>query len=353
MSDLVQSRPQREVSAVIDPVAVFDTHRFEHMQRIAAVMAHSSLIPDGLCMTGPKTKREPLPFEQVLANCFLVVNQAARWGMDPFAVAQCCSVVHGRLCYEGKLVAAVLEAKLGIQLAYQWNDQTGDAFGIVVTGVLPGGEVKSIDGTVGRWKTTGDGSPWPKQPKLQLAYRGAREWARLYAPGVMLGVYSDDELDNLVEDARARRATQPRPSLAERLGAAAGQGFSREHVERETAGEQQDEEQGGLEERLDTPTETSPVSPGEQEDRPEASAPNSPPGLSSESFHGYSQALARATNEKSLASYDTAASKRLPAMPAREDIEILQEIYRLHERRIRGELSAEEVALQVRELAGA
>lgn len=150
-----------------------------------------------------------------------------------------------------------------------------------------------------------------------------------------------------------RDVTPERPTLASRLKAGTpAPGFSLAHVERETAGEQHDEEQGGVEERLDTPTETSPVSPGEQEDRPEASAPNSPPGLSSESFHGYSQALARATNEKSLASYDTAASKRLPSVPAREDIEILQEIYRLHERRIRGELSAEDVAFQVREIAG-
>ena len=38
--------------------------------------------------------------------------------MDPFAVAQCCSVVHGKLVYEGKLVAAVLDAKLGVRLTY-------------------------------------------------------------------------------------------------------------------------------------------------------------------------------------------------------------------------------------------
>jgi hypothetical protein len=52
--------------------------------------------------------------EQIMANCFLVVNQAVRWNMDPFAVAQCVSVVHGKLCYEGKLIAAIIEAKLGI-----------------------------------------------------------------------------------------------------------------------------------------------------------------------------------------------------------------------------------------------
>src|ERR1700742_4942805 len=97
---------------VVDSIPALDTARFEHMQRIANVMARSTMIPETLRMYGPKDNRQDLPFEQVMSNCFLVVNQAVRWGMDPFAVVSCCAVVHGRLSYEGKLVAAVLDAKL-------------------------------------------------------------------------------------------------------------------------------------------------------------------------------------------------------------------------------------------------
>lgn len=151
-----------------------------------------------------------------------------------------------------------------------------------------------------------------------------------------------------------RDVTPERPTLASRLKTGApAPGFSLAHVERETAGEQHDEEQGGVEERLDTPTETSPVSPGEQEDRPEASAPNSPPGLSSESFHAYSQALARAAQLPSLKSLHKAFTEKMEGTPAEADLEVLREIYALHQRRLKGELSAEDVALQVRELAGA
>src|SRR6185437_11744430 len=103
-------RKDKEVRIVSDPIPVLDTARFEHMQRIATVMAASNLIPDSLCMTGEKDNKALLPQAQVIANCFLVVNQAVRWGMDPFAVAQCVSVVHGKLCYEGKLIAAIIEA---------------------------------------------------------------------------------------------------------------------------------------------------------------------------------------------------------------------------------------------------
>jgi hypothetical protein len=227
-------RVRREVTQVIDAVPILDTARFEHMQRIANIMANSSMIPKTLCTTKEGSNEVALPFEQVLSNCFLVVNQATRWGMDPFSVISCCSVVHGRLAYEGKLVAAVLEAKLGISLIYEWDNKTGDAFGIVVTGTLPDGRVESIDGTVGQWKTTGSNSPWMRQPKLQLAYRGAREWARLYAPGVMLGVYSEDEMADLADDARARRA-QPITQGGSLMARLAGQAKTEPESGRETA----------------------------------------------------------------------------------------------------------------------
>ncbi|WP_213287539.1 hypothetical protein [Bradyrhizobium sp. sGM-13] len=206
---------KQEIRVVSDPIAVLDTARFEHMQRIANVMAHSNLIPDSLCFEKEENgNKVPLPIEVVTANCFLVVNQAVRWNMDPFAVAQCVSVVHGKLCYEGKLIAAVLEGKLGVELEYEISG-VGDAMKVVVTGAVNGkpvtdskGRPKTIEGTVGEWKTTGRGSPWDARgghPRM-LRYRGAREWGRVYAPGLMLGVYSDDEMEDLSANHRANAA---------------------------------------------------------------------------------------------------------------------------------------------------
>lgn len=208
-----QQRPPRDIRVVSDPIAVLDTGRFEHMQRIANVMAHTNLVPDSLCKVKEGDNMVALPFETVAANCFLVVNQSVRWNMDPFAVAQCVSVVHGRLCYEGKLIAAVLEAKLGIRLKYKWDAKTGDNFGIEVSGTFPDGSTESITGTVGEWKTTGSGSPWGahKNHKRMLAYRGAREWCRLFAPGLMLGVLSDDEIEVLADEGRGSRARDVTP----------------------------------------------------------------------------------------------------------------------------------------------
>lgn len=219
-SELAPPR-RNEATQVLDPIPLLDTARFEHMQRVAAVMARTTLVPDTLRGTyeGSGQGRKLVLFEpeQIMANCFLVVNQSVRWGMDPFAVAACCSVVHGRLMYEGKLVAAVLDAKLGVKLDYQFNDKQGDAFGVKVIGPpSPSGRERAVDGTVGQWKTTGANSPWSNfaNHRRQLIYRGAREWARLWEPAILLGVYTPDEMDDLSDASRSVRARDVTPAVS-------------------------------------------------------------------------------------------------------------------------------------------
>ncbi|WP_226576449.1 hypothetical protein [Acuticoccus sediminis] len=226
---VAELRPRREAPQVLDPIPVLDTARFEHMQRIAQVMVHSSLLPESLTHVGTKDRKEQLPLQTITANAFLITNQAVRWGMDPFAVVQSCSVVHGKLCYEGKLVAGVLDAKLGIKL-HCWFTGAGDAMRVFVSDVpftdglverlapgvqIPG--IRMIDGCVSDWKTTGNNSPWSaKNYQRQLRYRGTREWARAFEPALLLGVYTEDEMASL----QARDVTpRSRLSLAQRLSA--------------------------------------------------------------------------------------------------------------------------------------
>jgi hypothetical protein len=183
-----------------DVIPVLDTSKFEHMQRIAQVMARMSTLPESLRGTRDDNKFEPFPDMEIVANCFRVANQAVRWGMDPFAVADCASIIRGRLMWEGKLVAAVIAAKLGVRLSYVFDDAPHDQLGVTVSGTLPGEmSARDVFGRVCDWRTTRQGSPWqsPANWKRQLRYRGAREWARAYVPELMLGIYADDELDEM------------------------------------------------------------------------------------------------------------------------------------------------------------
>lgn len=158
--------------------------------QLADVMARASLIPSHL-------RNKP-------GDCLLVVMQAQRWGMDAISVAQCTSVVHDKLCYEGKLVAAALYSMGAIEgrLRYEFSG-SGEGRSVKVIGRPRGAGVDQVvEGTVGNWKTSNDN--WKKQPDDMLVYRGTRQWARRYAPEALLGVYTPDEL----EDAPASEATR-------------------------------------------------------------------------------------------------------------------------------------------------
>lgn len=172
------------------------TQTFEGIERLANLMAKMGTMPAHL-------QGKP-------ADCFRVVVQAAKWRMDPFAVAECTSLVHGRMCFEGKLVAAVLQSLGAIEgrLTYVITGK-GQNAEIAVTGTPKGGEPVTLHGSVRDWRTNGNGSPWDKQPETQLVYRGTRQWARMYAPEALLGVYTPDEFDGTTVDVTSTATVHP------------------------------------------------------------------------------------------------------------------------------------------------
>lgn len=392
----------RRFATVQDPIPVMDSDRFSQMQRIASAMAHGSLVPEALthAKTKGQTELQPLGYDTVLANCFLVVNQAVRWGMDPFAVAQCVSVVHGKLCYEGKLVAAVLDVKLGIKLNYQfgkWDkvksitdlseEGTGDDLAVRVSETMPDGTMgRFVDGYVGGWKTTGSGSPWGNSAnhRRQLRYRGAREWSRAHESGVMLGVYTEDELADLAEDARARRAQPVGSGVAARLSAAQPAGVDTETIHREINGKQPEQTDEPQNPTKDTPKEgQNPRTEGAPADRngPDAGASTSveagaepkpglgsapasspkdgereaaggsaPAGGSPYDFKDYSTELAKASVVKSLKAFDATYRNKngwTTEEPARET---LRKIYQIHLDRVNSKLNPKDVHAALQEL---
>lgn len=181
---------------------------FEGVQQLADVMAKCGTMPDHL-----KGKRE---------DCFRVVVQAAKWRMDPFAVAECTSLVHGRMCFEGKLVAAVLQSMGAIEGRLDYKIQgEGQGASITIAGTPRGAkESVSIHGSVHQWRTytkdkrTGNNVPnaWDKDPESMLIYRGTRQWARVYAPEAILGVYTPDEFDREIKDAEDVEVAIPKPA---------------------------------------------------------------------------------------------------------------------------------------------
>lgn len=154
--------------------------------RLAEMMATAKLVPKDL-------QKSP-------ADCLMVIQQAIRWEMDPFAVAQECSVIQGKLMHNGKLVAAVVNARgnLTERLSYSYEGE-GDNRTITVSGRLQGElTARTVTVRLGNAKT--NNRVWQSQPDQQLMYHGARVWARRHTPELMLGVYSPEEFDEVKKE---------------------------------------------------------------------------------------------------------------------------------------------------------
>ena len=133
------------------------------------------------------------------ADCLAIVMQAARWGMDPFAVAQKTHLVNGALGYEAQLILAVLQTTGVIKGAphYEYSGEGNDMRCRV-------GMILSIE-TDPRWTqwirngdvTTRNSPLWKTNPAQQLGYLQVKNWARQYAPGAILGVRTNDELEDM------------------------------------------------------------------------------------------------------------------------------------------------------------
>jgi hypothetical protein len=220
-----QARPPAPQSKLIvqdeSPIAyIMDTARFEHSNRIAKMMAFCQFMPDHLVMGRDK---KPLPEVNAIANCMLVLGQAMRWQMDPYNVAGETYVVSGKLSYQGKLIAAVVNArgKLAAPLDVIYSSGKGDNLAAVVYGsksIIPAAAkdlfkkyandedydaltdlkfmgVMAIRVTVGQCKT--NNQMWTKDPSQKLFYTGAAKWARRFCPELMLGVLTDEDFERM------------------------------------------------------------------------------------------------------------------------------------------------------------
>jgi hypothetical protein len=156
-------------------------HDMNGALQLAAMMAKGKLVPQHL-------RESP-------GDCLMVIEQAMRWNMSPFAVAQCTSVIQGKLMFEGKLVSAALHTS-GLLEARLREDFSGEGANrsVKLTGTIRGEKTpREIRVTLAEAKTSNQ--MWTKQPDQQLIYFATRAWARRHAPEVMLGVYSPEEFD--------------------------------------------------------------------------------------------------------------------------------------------------------------
>lgn len=139
----------------------------------------------------------PVHLQKNPADCMAVVLQAMQWGMLPHIVAQKTHIVNGTLGYEAQLVNAVVQSSGCITGRFHYEYKGNSPQLECRVGAVIRGE-REI--TWGEWlnesKVTTKNSPlWKVNPRQQLGYLQVKNWARAFAPGAILGVYTPDEFD--------------------------------------------------------------------------------------------------------------------------------------------------------------
>lgn len=162
-----------------------DSHAMESAMELAGIMASST-------MTVPKH------LQGKKGDCMAIVLQAMNWGMNPFVVAQKTHLVNGVLGYEAQLVNAVVQAQGFINGSFTYEYQgIGASMKCRVGAVLKGQHALTWGEWLGFSDVTTKNSPlWKTNPKQQMGYLQVKNWARLYCPQAILGVYTSDELDD-------------------------------------------------------------------------------------------------------------------------------------------------------------
>lgn len=215
---VAETSKQTELATYNDNM-LMDVAAMGHMMNVATFMA-------GGTMTLPP------PYQKNPANCLAVVMQAAQWRMNPYAVAQKTHFVNGTIGYEAQLVSAVIQQSGAVNGMFKfewfgpwekivgniveresktkkddngyakkykvpgWNQSDEEGVGITVSATLKG-EVEPRELVLLlKQATTRNSTLWADDPKQQIAYLAQKRWARLYCPGVILGVYTSDELDS-------------------------------------------------------------------------------------------------------------------------------------------------------------
>jgi hypothetical protein len=201
--------PEPNAMATMDDMKIIG-RRYELSAEIAKGMAKMSLLPEHLRTKKVEGVIVPLEPEEVVGNCILIVNQALRWQLDPFAMAPETYVVpgSGKLSYQGKLVAAVINSRAGLRenLRYDFTG-SGPEMEVLVTGHLRTEPApRTVTLTVAEAQTESN-DMWRGDPEQKLCYSGAIRWARRHKPETLLGVV-EPETD--VVESTATPSSTPR-----------------------------------------------------------------------------------------------------------------------------------------------
>jgi hypothetical protein len=163
---------------------------FESAQRMAMALCSSDLVP------------ETYRGKDKIGNALIALEMSQRIGASPLAVMQNLNIIHGRPAWSSSFIIAALNtcgrfSPLRFRVEGTGESQICVAWAYDKSGgeVLEGPQASIAMAKAEGWYQK-NGSKWKTMPDLMLRYRAAAFFGRLYAPDVLNGMHTADEVED-------------------------------------------------------------------------------------------------------------------------------------------------------------
>lgn len=223
-------------------VGLNTTGSFELTMRIANMLSQSTMVPEQFrAKMADKTANRIngeypiIDNPNGLPNCVIAINMANRMGADPLMIMQNLYIVEGRPAWSSQFIVAAInscgrysplrfdvEDKGEIEVTYQtkkWDNSKGRGGGYEFTdhkikirnlvciawavekdsGQRLESSPISMELAVKEGWYQKNGSKWQTMPEQMLRYRAASFFGRIYAPELLMGIRSADEVQDIID----------------------------------------------------------------------------------------------------------------------------------------------------------
>lgn len=233
LAELKTSAIAAPISA--EPMSFLTKGGFDQLLRVSNMLCSSSLVP-----VAYRKNKEIKEYGQIvgwednpaaLANCAIALNMAHRMNADPILIMQNLHIIEGRPSWSSPFIIASINScgryhSLDYELsapgepveieytAVEWinkkktevqkkvtvRHQTCKAFTTEkTTGKRLESPLISIQIALDEGWLTKKGSKWQTMPELMLRYRCASFFGRLYAPELLMGLQSTEEVEDFIQ----------------------------------------------------------------------------------------------------------------------------------------------------------
>lgn len=198
---------QTELVKHVPDQGAFSMQSFEHAQRVAKMLCSSDLIPAA--------------YRNNIQNTMIALEMANRIGASPLMVMQNLNIIQGKPSWGSSFIIAVINNCGKFTPLRFVKSGAGDTLSCYATAQdknsgdkLDGPEITMAMAKAEGWIDK-SGSKWKTMPELMIRYRAAAFFGRLYAPELLMGMHSEEE----VSDSRVVKTELPSIQIVDKISA--------------------------------------------------------------------------------------------------------------------------------------